>query len=196
MCLQPDIAVDDVIVEIKHRRLIEEGVQQREVLGQFLLDFGADRYAVVVVEQMSLIGEVGPIVNEGCTDGIVAEPRNGINAVLHSNEAAQSEVVALVFVGEHLAGQERRVFVVLKQVHLHAAVDLKVGLFPMLVATALVDKRAIEQFVVGVESNQAIVAFDGAIVADVAVIDITRIQRGTETKIVMPVFLCICTYHA
>ena len=31
--LQPDVAVDDVIVEIEHRRLIEKGIQQCEVLG-------------------------------------------------------------------------------------------------------------------------------------------------------------------
>ena len=40
--LKPDVAVDDEIVEIKHRRLIEKCIQQREVLGKFLLDFGAD----------------------------------------------------------------------------------------------------------------------------------------------------------
>ena len=40
--LKPNVAVDNEIIEIEHRRLIEKGVQQREILGKFLLDFGAD----------------------------------------------------------------------------------------------------------------------------------------------------------
>jgi hypothetical protein len=84
---------------------------------------------------------------------------------------------------------------VLEQVNLHTAIDLKVGLFPMLVSATLIDKRTIKQLVVGVEGNQAIVTFDGTIVADVAVVDVARIQRGAETKIVMPFVLGICAYY-
>ena len=119
----------------------------------FCLTLGADGDAVVVVEQVGLIGEVGPVVHESGTDGIVAEPRNGVDAVLHSHESAQSEVVALVFVGEHLASQERRVSVILEQIHLHTAIDLEVSLLPMLVSTVLVDKRAIEQLIASIECN-------------------------------------------
>lgn len=188
-------AHDDVIMEIEHRRLIESSMQQSEVFGQSLLDFRTNRDAVVIVEKVCLVGEVGPIVHESRADGVVAEPRNGVDAVFHSNESTQPEVVTLVFVGQHLTGQKRRVLIKLEQIHLYAAVDFEVGLLPLLFGGIPVDEGAVEQLVVGIESNQTIVAFDGAIVAEVAVVDVACIERGTKAKIIMPFVLRLGTDH-
>ena len=64
--------IDDEIVEIEYRRLKIGEIQQSQIVGKLLLDFGSDGNAVVVVRKCRGIGEVGPVVNEGGTDGIVA----------------------------------------------------------------------------------------------------------------------------
>ena len=66
-------AVDDVVVPIEYRRLIKRAMKQIQIVGDLLLHFGTYRNAVVVVREESWVGEVGPIVNEGGTYGIVTE---------------------------------------------------------------------------------------------------------------------------
>lgn len=144
---------------------------------------------------MGLIGIVSPIVNEGAADGIVADGWYCVDSEFHSNESAHFKVVTFEFVGEHLAGQKRRVFVVLIQVGFHTAVDLEICFLPLLPCTVLMDERAVEQFVVEVERNNAVVAIDGGVVADVAVVDIACVERGSQSKVVMPAALSVCAYR-
>lgn len=188
--LQHRVAADDVIAPIEYRWLVKRHMAQRKVVGELLDDLGTDGNAVVVVGQMGLVGEVIPIVNESATNGIVAKRRYGVDAELHADEPAQLQVITLESVGEHLTGQKRRVFVVLVQVGLHAAVDLEIGRLPIGMSKgSLVDQRAVKQLVVEVKGNEAVVAVDSSVVADVDVVDIACVERSTQTDIEMPTVL-------
>ena len=170
--LEIGFAVDDVVVEIKHRRLVKRAMHQLEVVGKLLLDLGPDGDAVVVGRQHGFVGEVGPIVNKGGADGIVAKAGLSINPVFETDQSTQLEVVSLVFVGKDLASQKRRELPVLLVIQLHATVDLKVRLFPFAAGFVLVDDRAVKQLVVEIEGDQAVVPVEGKVVVDVAVVDV------------------------
>ena len=129
------------------------------------------------------------------SDGIVADGRDGVDAIFHSGKSAQPEVIALVFVGKHLTSQKWRIFSILVQVHLEAAVDLEIGLLPSLVGGIPIDEGTIKQLVAGIECNQAIVALNGTVVADVAVVDIARVKRSTEAEVIMPFVLCLGAHY-
>ena len=83
------------------------------------------------------------------------------------------EVVALVSVGELFTSQKGREGAPLVQVHLHAAVDFEVGFFPVhLSQVVLLGDRTVEHLVVQVEGDNAVVAVDQTVGAEVEVVDV------------------------
>lgn len=191
LSLQLGYTIYDIVVEIEHRRLDEGVMHQKQVIGQPLFDLGPKRQTVIVVGKRRGVGEIDPIVNESQTDGIVIHRRLDKKLVLEPDQSTQLHVITLVFVREHLASQKRRILSVLIQVHLDAAIDLEIRLLPMIDRIVPVDERTVKDSIMEVERDHTVVAGDGTVLAEVAVVDITRVKRGAKAKIIMPFLLCV-----
>lgn len=157
--------------------MIEGEIHQGEILGQPLLDFGADGNTVIVVQKDGGIGEVDPIVNEGGAYGIVTDRGYDVYPILEAGKSTHLEVVSFILVREHLASQKRRVFPILQIVHFQSTVDFKIRLFPLVSNIVLVDKRTVKKLVMAVKSKDTVVANHGSVVVDVAIVDIASVKR-------------------
>lgn len=179
-------AANQEIVDVEHRRLEVCLVYKPEIFCQSLFYFWPYRDAVVVGREMGVVGEVDAVVDERAADGIVVITRFCEQPDLHADESAHLEVVALVFVCQHLASQERRVFVVLVKVKHHAAVDFEIHLCPLSLYGILFDMRTVNHFIMEIERDEAVVAFHRGICYHTADIDISCCKICAKTQIAVP----------
>lgn len=166
------LTVDDKVLKIKYRRLIEGAVVEGEVVSDLLFDLRTDGDTVVVFGQDRFVSVVRPVENKGGTDRIVANVGLRIDPVFHTDQSTIFQVIALELVGEHFVSQERGVFPVLPEIQLHATVDLKVRFLPCPAQVLVVDERTVKQFVMDIERDQTVVTLEGEIVVDVAGVDV------------------------
>ena len=62
----------------------------------------------------------------------------------------------------------------LSVIEFYSPVDLKVRFFPLLPNVVPVDERTVENLVMEVECNKAVVSIDGSVVVEVEGVDVTR----------------------
>jgi len=184
-------AADNVVArEVGDGGLVEGGVLDGDVVADALTcletegetvdlgfeAFGLGNKAVGVVFEV-----VDVVVDIGRADGVVAllVPEE---AVFDAGEEAEFVLVALelvVVVGQRHKG---RPAVILPEVELHVGGEALVEHHLVL--------HAVDDGVVGVESQRAVIAFDAAVVVKDGGIDVTRLHFATKTEAVTPFALC------
>lgn len=183
-------AVDNVVAtEIGDRRLVEGGVLEAYIVGDVLLDFQTKaETADFGVEALTVFEEVFGVVEHVSTaDGVVVF-RAPEDAVFHTGEEAVLVLETFEFVVQIGCRQEGRPAVVLPKVEFDVGGETHI--------VFLVVFLTINDGVVGVESQKAVVAFDASVVVEGDGVDVTGFQFAAKTEFVGPFALCRNCGHA
>ena len=184
-------AADDVVVcEVSDGGLVKGGVLDGDIVSDVLACLEAQRQTVDIRfeplrfrnEAVGIVFEViDVVVDIGRAEGVVAHlvPEE---AVFHTGEEAEFIFVAFEFVVVVGQRHKGRPAVVLPKVELHVGGEALVEHHLVL--------HAVDDGIVGVEGEGAVVALDAAVVIKNGSIDVTRLQLSTKTKAVAPFALC------
>ena len=162
--------------------LVEGGVLEGEVVGDLLAHLEAEGdTAYLVGHALNGFEVLGVLEHVGCGDGVVAGV-GVVDAVFATHEEVETIVVHLDGVAVDDSGYEGAPAVVLPYIELDATVEV--------VLEHLTFFETVGIACAGVESEDAVVAFNTCVGVEDGGVYVTRFPVAAETEFVAPFFLC------